>query len=108
MKLLLDESVPRPLGDSFPTRFEIYTVQQMGWTGRSNGKLLRLAADHGFAAFITADQGIEYQQNLKDLPIPVVVLIAHRTRYQELHPLIPQVADIVRESPQKRIYRVKG
>lgn len=80
----------------------------MGWTGRSNGELLRLTADHGFAAFITADQGIAYQQNLKDLPIPVVVLIAHRTRYQELHPLIPRVVDIIRESPQKQIYRVKG
>lgn len=60
MKLLLDESVPRQPGDRFPTRFEIYTVQQMGWTGRSNGELMRLTADHGFVAFITADQGIAY------------------------------------------------
>lgn len=101
MKLLLDESVPRPLGARFPTRFEIYTVQQMGWTGRSNGELLRLAADDDFAAFITADQGVEYQQNLKNLAIPVVVLIAHRTRYQELHPLIPRVVDIVSKNPKR-------
>lgn len=107
MKLLLDESVPRLLGDRFPTRFEIYTVQQMRWTGRSNGDLLRLAADHDFAAFITADQGIEYQQNLKTLAIPVVVLIAHPTRYQELYPLIPRVVEIVSKNPKKLIYRVK-
>ena len=74
----------------------------MGWTGRSNGELLRLTADHGFVAFITADQGIAYQQNLKDLPIPVVVLITHRTRYQELHPLIPRVVDLVREGPKSK------
>ena len=89
MKLLLDESVPRPLGTRFPERFEIYTVQQMGWTDRSNGELLRLAADDDFAALITADQGIEYQQNLKNLTIPVVVLVVHRTGFQELHPPSP-------------------
>ena len=107
MKLLLDESVPRPLGTCVPERFEIYTVQQMGWTGRSNGELLRLAADDDFAALITADQGIEYQQNLQNLTIPVVVLIAHRTRYQELQPLIHRVVDIVIKNPKKIIYRVR-
>lgn len=106
MKLLLDESVPRPLGTRFPERFEIL-VQQMGWTGSSNGELLRLAADDDFAALITADQGIEYQQNLKNLTIPVIVLIAHRTRFQELHPLIPRVVDIVSKNPKKIIYRVR-
>ncbi len=37
MKLLLDESVPKRLGSFFPGEFEIHTVQQMGWTGSSNG-----------------------------------------------------------------------
>ena len=58
MRLLLDESVPRPLGAHFPPSFEIHTVQRMGWSGRSNGDLLRLAASHGF---VTADRGIEYR-----------------------------------------------
>ena len=68
MKLLFDESVPRPLGAHFPPSFEIRTVQRMGWSGRSNGDLLRLAASHGFDGFVTADRGIEYQQNLENLP----------------------------------------
>ena len=46
MKLLFDESVPRPLAAHFPRSFEIRTVQRMGWSGRSNGDLLRLAASH--------------------------------------------------------------
>ena len=45
MKLLLDESIPRGLGACFPISFEILTVPRMGWAGRSNGDLLRLAAD---------------------------------------------------------------
>ena len=44
MKLLLDESVPKRLGSFFPGEFEVHTVQQMGWTGSSNGDLLRLAS----------------------------------------------------------------
>lgn len=106
MKLLLDESVPRPLGVYFPTLFEIRTVQRMGWAGRSNGDLLRLAADREFDAFVTADQGIEYQQNPDNLPLPIIVLIASRTRVQELRPLVAQVVELVTGDLRRRVYRV--
>ena len=106
MKLLLDESVPRLLWSFFPDPFEIRTVPRMGWAGSKNGDLLRLAADHGFDALVTADQGIEFQQNLDKLPIPVVIMIASRTRVQELKPLVPEVVDIVTGDMQRRIYRV--
>ena len=33
MKLLLDESIPRPLGACFPDSFEIGTTRQMNWLG---------------------------------------------------------------------------
>ena len=74
MKLLFDESIPRPLGAYFPKSIEILTAQRMGWAGRSNGDLLRLAATHEFDALVTADQGIEDQQNLDTLPLPVIVI----------------------------------
>ena len=106
MKLLFDESIPRQLGAYFLDRFEIQTTQQMGWAGSKNGDLLRLAASHGFDALITADQGIEYQQNLESLPIPVVVMIASRTRVQELQPLVPRVVDVVTAKMQKLVYGV--
>ena len=82
------------------------TVQQMGWTGSSNGDLLRLASAHGFDALITVDQGIEYQQNLTHLTIPVIV--AHQNRLQELRPLVPKVVAAVSGNLQKRIYLVSG
>ncbi len=106
MKLLFDESIPRQLGVHFPDHFEIQTAQRMGWAGSKNGDLLRLAAFHGFDALITADQGIEYQQNLESLPIPVVVLIAARTRIQELQPLVPRVVDVLAGNIEKCVYRV--
>ena len=106
MKLLLDESVPRQLNAFFPNTFEVRTVQRMGWAGSKNGDLLRLAASHGFDAFITADQGIEYQQNFDNLPLPVIVMIASRTRVQELQLLLPRVVEVVTGNLQRRIYHV--
>ena len=106
MKLLLDESVPRPLRRFFPDAFQVRTAQQMGWAGSRNGDLLSHAAAHGFNALITADQGIEHQQNLDTLPIAVLVLIAPRTRVQDLRPLVPQVVEIVAGNLQRRIYRI--
>ena len=106
MKVLLDESTPRRLASSFPGSFEIRTVQQMGWAGRGNGELLRLAADHGFHSIITVDQGFEYQQNIAQLPIPVVIMIARRTRLQELRPLVARVVAVLSGDLDRRIYRV--
>ncbi len=106
MRVLLDESTPRRLASSFPVSFEIQTVQQMGWAGCGNGALLRLAADHGFDSIITVDQGFEYQQNVANLPIPVVIMIARRTRLQELIPLVPEVVAALSGDLERRIYRV--
>ena len=51
-----------------------------------------------------SDRGIQYQQNPDRLPIPVLVLIASRTRVQELRVLIPRVVDIVTGNLQRRFY----
>lgn len=74
MKLLLDESVPRRLGRSFPESFTVHTVQEMGWAGPGNGRLLSLAAGQGFGAFVTVDRGIEHQQNVNELPLAVIIM----------------------------------
>lgn len=106
MKVLLDESVPRRLAAEFPESFEARTVQQMGWAGCSNGELLRVAADHGFGVLVTVDQGFAYQQSVRRLPIPVVIMIAGRTRLQELLPLVPEVIAVLSGDLGQRIHRV--
>lgn len=108
MRVLLDESVPRRLGATFPKSFEVSTVQQMGWAGYLNGRLLRLAADHGFEALLTVDRGFEYEQNLQELPIPVVILIARRSRLQELQPLVGTVVALLSGDTERRIYLVEA
>ena len=106
IRVLLDESTPRRLASSFPLRFEIRTVQQMDWAGFGNGELLRLAADHPFDALVTVDQGFEYQQNVAELPIPVVIMIAVRTRLEELRPVVAEVIAVLSSDPKCRIHRV--
>src|ERR1017187_8944814 len=41
------------------------TVKQQGWAGLKNGALLREAVAAGFNVFLTSDQNMEFQQNLK-------------------------------------------
>jgi hypothetical protein len=55
------------------------TVQEQGWSGKANGDLLRLA-EVAFELFITADQNIEYQQNLTRYHIAVLLLSTNDLR----------------------------
>lgn len=105
MKLLLDESVPRRLAASFPAQFTVHTVQEMGWAGTANGALLTLAAQDNFDALITVDRGIAHQQNLDELSIPVVIMLASRNRLAELQPLIPGVVKVLSGQLRNGIYR---
>ena len=106
MRLLLDESVPRPLRTSFPAAYEVRTVPEMGWAGTGNGALLRLAADNGFDALLTVDRGFAHQQ-MDDLPLPVIIVLAASNRPEELRPL-PKAIDVLAGTLQRRIYHVSG
>ena len=45
----------------------------MGWAGVRNGELLRRAEEH-FNIFVTADQNLQYQQNLSGRRLAILVL----------------------------------
>jgi predicted nuclease of predicted toxin-antitoxin system len=89
MRLLLDESVPARLYKALPNH-HVSTAVREGWSGVKNGKLLALAAS-SFDAFITVDKNLPYQQNLKTLPIAIVVLDSHSNELQALLPLLPSL-----------------
>lgn len=89
MRILLDESLPRKLGFLLEGHF-VRTVQQIGLSGLSNGKLLASAAPD-FDVLMTGDQNMEYQQNQACLPLAVIVLIAPNNKLESFLPLIPTV-----------------
>jgi hypothetical protein len=65
-------------------------VQQRGWSSTKNGALLRVAASAGFGAFLTADQSLQYQQNLTNSVIRIIVFEAPSNRLEHIRPLLPQ------------------
>jgi predicted nuclease of predicted toxin-antitoxin system len=89
MNLLLDECLPRKLKRAFDDH-RVVTVPEMGWASIKNGALLRLA-ESAFDVFVTADQNLQYQQNLQSTVIGIIVLIAPNTRLATLQPLMPHV-----------------
>ena len=104
MRVLLDESLPRPLANLLKGH-DVRTVTGMDWTGLGNGDLLRHAAEF-FDVLLTADQNIEFQQNLKTLPVAVVVLVAASNRLESLEPLIPDLLQALEFLKPKSLVRV--
>ena len=87
MRLLIDECLPRalkPLLHGHTRR----TVQEMTWSGVKNGALLPLAETE-FDALITIDQGFEYQQNLKERRIAILLLVSRSNQIEDLAPIVP-------------------
>jgi predicted nuclease of predicted toxin-antitoxin system len=79
MRVLLDECLPRRLTQALPGH-DVRTVADMRWAGRTNGELLRLAADQ-FDVFVTVDRNIQYQQNAPSLELGVVGATTSTTCY---------------------------
>jgi predicted nuclease of predicted toxin-antitoxin system len=89
VNLLLDECLDWRLRRDLPGH-EVKTVQDMGWDGIKNGRLLALAQTE-FQVFITGDRNLSFQQNLPQFTIAVVVLKAESTRLVHTRPLMPKV-----------------
>lgn len=94
MKLLLDENLPKRLKLDFP-EYEIYTVRDKGWDGKTNGELMRLMVDESFTALLTFDKNLKYQQNFYKYNIPVLVLNASDNTYLTLKDLVPKIKKVL-------------
>ena len=104
MRILLDESLPKQLGPLLAGH-DVRTVTHMGWAGSENGILLTKAAGR-FDVLLTADQNIEYQQNIRRAGIGVVVLVAYDNRIESLSPLVPKVLDALNNLQPGELVRV--
>ena len=85
MKILLDESVPHGLRLIIESGHTVITAWYQGWSGLENGALLNAAEEAGFDLFITADQELSYQQNLKGLKMAVLVLSTNNWTFIQAH-----------------------
>lgn len=90
MKILLDECTPHVL-KRLLTKFEVSTVQELGWTGVKNGSLLHLAEEL-FNVLVTSDQNLKYQQNLSNRRLAVIQLPTNKV------PVVVQLVPEIEES----------
>jgi predicted nuclease of predicted toxin-antitoxin system len=94
LKILIDESLPRYLKQPLKSH-QVFTVQEMGWTGITNSVLLG-KANGEFDVLLTADKNLRHQQNLSRLTLSVVVFPSNRlsvvkalvARLQSILPLL--------------------
>ena len=73
MRILSDQATPVPLR-SYLSGHNVFTAAQQGWHELRNGDLLKAAEDEGFEVLVTTDKNMQYQQNLSNRKIAVVVL----------------------------------
>jgi alkanesulfonate monooxygenase SsuD/methylene tetrahydromethanopterin reductase-like flavin-dependent oxidoreductase (luciferase family) len=85
-----------------------FTVPQKGWSKTKNGALLRLAEAAGFDAFLTADQSLQYQQNLSSSKIRIIVFAAPSNRMEHIGPLMPAAIAALEEMKPGEIRVISG
>lgn len=80
----------RRLKEDLPEEHEVATVAEVGWAGKKNGELLRLA-EKSFDILLSTDKGIPYQQNVSRFDLAILLLRAKSNAYEDLAPLIDEV-----------------
>jgi hypothetical protein len=97
MRVLRDEQLPRQLARLL-TGHEVRTVQQAGWAGLKNGELLQRAGEGGYEVFVSADQNLTFQQNLRPSGLCVVIVGAASNALEDLQPLVPAILAAIRRA----------
>ena len=82
-------------------------MPEAGWASKENGELLALAASD-FDVFVTVDRNLTFQQNLANLEIAVIVLIARGNRLVDLQPLVPSLLKAIGTIERGQVERVDG
>jgi Domain of unknown function (DUF5615) len=106
MKVLLDECIPRKLKREIANH-EVVTVTEHRWSGIVNGELLKLAETE-FDIFLTVDQNLSFQQNLKNFNIGIILMVARNNRLKTLLPLMPAVRAAIQDTKPGEIIRITG
>jgi len=89
MRVLLDECLPRSLVKEIHFH-DVSTVHDEGWRGKKNGELLKLA-ESKFDVFVTVDQNLQYQQNLKARTLSIILLVVKGNHSHSLMRLVPKI-----------------
>lgn len=92
MRILFDQCTP--VGIKRVLReHHVTTAAEQGWSTLQNGELLRAAEAAGFEVFITSDQNLAYQQNLRGMRLAILALSTGR--WSRIEPALDRIAEAV-------------
>ena len=103
MRVLFDQGTPAPLRRDLPLH-SVETTHERGWATLRNGDLLRAAENAGFEVLITTDQHLQYQQNLAERRIGIVVL--NTTSWPRIRTATDAIANAVARCATERFIEI--
>ena len=106
MNILLDHNLPKSLRRHLPGH-TIKTTREMGWETLANGTLLKAAASAGYDAFLSIDKNLEHEQNLKSLPLAVVVIDAPSNALPAVLPFTAPLLELLAKPLDRALYVVR-
>jgi len=105
MRVLLDECVNEGLRKYFPGH-DCQTARYAGFAGLENGQLLTAAEAAKFDVVLTVDRGFEYQQNLEERKIAVIIFCGKSVLLEDLAPLVPDCLAHLKSIQSGQIVRI--
>jgi predicted nuclease of predicted toxin-antitoxin system len=106
VKVLLDECVDARFAREI-VGHQVQTVPQAGWAGLPDSEILK-NAERGFDVLVTTDSNLEFQQNLANYDVAVIVLRAPTNRLVDLKPIIPQLLALLPTAPKRQATRLRA
>lgn len=95
MKILLDENLPVKLRLELSGGHEIFSVRQLGWSGKKNGDLLQLMVSNQINLLVTLDKNLVHQNKIAELPLVVIILNAKNSKIETLIPFVQKLNNVV-------------
>jgi len=105
MRILLDECLNWRLEKEFGSH-EVFTVQDMGRSGITNGKLIAKACEEKFEVFVTIDKNLPFQQNVRESKLAVVVFQTPLNRLEYIRPLMPTLLKKLPTMVPREVYEI--
>jgi hypothetical protein len=84
------------------------TARYAGFAGLENGQLLTAAETAKFDAVLTVDRGFEFQQNLGQRKIAVIIFCRKSVLLEDLVPLVPDCLDSIKSIQAGQVVRIGG
>ena len=95
---MLDECVPRPLALALRERGQDATAFPNAWKQLPDGALITRAVAAGYAALITGDKSMPFQQSVAGQPLAVLVLPT--THVKPVLALADRIANVLERIPE--------